>query len=91
MQGANHSTGEISVPLIAQWVKDQLLAGRLDAKDKDMDQEVKWEGYEEEKLEGPKPIVSPKDYETLEISKGQEFFIRKGMSPKKKMKYIVLL
>ena len=81
----DRSLGEISVSLSAAWIREQLAAGKLPSVGlKNGDVDLPWSAFrndiEEQHPDGIKSVVSPTDYEKVEVEHGRTFLMRKSMS-----------
>ena len=92
----DRSLGEISVPLTNEWIQEQLRDGKLPPVGiKTEGTGLPWSAFrhdgEEHHPDPIKNIVSPADYEKVEVEPGRTFLMRKSMSPTERAGYVALL
>ena len=92
----DRSLGELSVPLSAAWIREQLADGKLPSVGiKNGKEGPPWSAFrndrEEQHPDQIKNIVNPGDYEKVEVEPGRAFLMRKSMSAAERGEYVALL
>ena len=92
----DRSLGEASVPLSTGWIQDQLDDGKLPPVGLSRKAiGLGWSAFrkdgEEQHPDQVKSIVSPTDYEKVEVETGRAFLMRKSMSTTERKSYVTLL
>jgi hypothetical protein len=90
------SMGEINVPLTSEWIWQQMAEGNLSPVGLATEiTGLEWSAFreqgEEQELDRIKNIVSPADYEKVEVAPGRTFLVRKSMNAKERASYMELL
>lgn len=92
----DRSLGEINIPLSAGWIRDQLTDGKLPLVGLSREETgLRWSVFrkdgEEQHPDQVKGIVSPTDYEKVEVELGRTFLMRKSMSSTERASYVAFL
>ena len=90
----DRSLGESNVPLTAKWIAQQISSGNLPTGEGEA-AESGWENLaffsEEVNLEKVKPVVSPTEYEKVDVAPKRSFYLNKLLTDRVKSGYIELL
>jgi len=92
----DRSLGEINVPLTSGWIWQQMAEGNLGPVGLATESTgLEWSAFreqgEEQEPDRIKNIVSPADYEKVEVAPGRTFLVRKSMSANERASYMELL
>ena len=92
----DRSLGTTDVPLTLEWIQGQVSQGYLPAIGlKENQQDTPWSEIrartKESELDPVKNIVSPTDYEKMEVEAGKTFYLGRTLDEKKKLAYSKLL
>ena len=92
----DRSLGATDVPLTLKWIQGQVVQGSLPAIGlKEHQQDTSWSEIrarmEESELDPVKKIVSPTDYEKMEVEAGKTFYLGRTLNEGEKSAYSKLL